>query len=83
MASLARKIFGLSTPMSASRLGIGHAARHLIECQSLASAIHDYGPFETHQAKDRLLEPICRNRRGTIMIGAECSLPFPPAGRSR
>src|SRR5271163_519132 len=27
-----------------------HAARHLIECQSLASAIQDYGLFETHQA---------------------------------
>ena len=27
-----------------------HAARHLMECQSLASAIQDYRPFETHQA---------------------------------
>jgi hypothetical protein len=27
-----------------------HAARHLMECQSLASAIQDYGPFEIHQA---------------------------------
>ena len=27
-----------------------HAARHLMECQSLASAIQDYGLFETHQA---------------------------------
>src|SRR5271168_17530 len=27
-----------------------HAARHLLECQSLASAIQDYGLFETHQA---------------------------------
>jgi hypothetical protein len=28
----------------------GHVARHLMECQSLASAIQDYDPFETHQA---------------------------------
>ena len=59
-----------------------------MECQSLGSAIQDYDPFETHQAfvarlrakhlaEDRLLEPICGNRRGSIMIGAECSLPFP------
>jgi hypothetical protein len=27
-----------------------HVARHLMECQSLASAIQDYDPFETHQA---------------------------------
>jgi hypothetical protein len=27
-----------------------HAARHLAECQSLASIIRDYGQFETHEA---------------------------------
>ncbi len=27
-----------------------HAARHLLECQSLASGIQDYGTFETHDA---------------------------------
>jgi hypothetical protein len=27
-----------------------HAARHLLECQSLASSIRDYGTFETHDA---------------------------------
>jgi hypothetical protein len=27
-----------------------HVARHLMECQSLGSAIQDYDPFETHQA---------------------------------
>jgi hypothetical protein len=32
-----------------------HAARHLLECQSLAGSIEDYGPFETHEAyRDRL-----------------------------
>jgi hypothetical protein len=28
----------------------GHAARHLMECASLASAIKDYGAFENHDA---------------------------------
>ena len=27
-----------------------HAARHLLECRSLASFIQDYGSFETHDA---------------------------------
>jgi hypothetical protein len=27
-----------------------HAARHLLECQSLAMMIRDYGPFETDEA---------------------------------
>jgi len=27
-----------------------HAARHLLECQSLASSIQDYVTFETHDA---------------------------------
>ena len=27
-----------------------HAARHLLECRSLAAAIADYAPFETHEA---------------------------------
>jgi hypothetical protein len=28
----------------------GHAARHLVECASLASTIQDFGTFETHDA---------------------------------
>ena len=28
----------------------GHAARHLLECSSLASTIRDFGAFETHDA---------------------------------
>ena len=33
-----------------------HAARHLMECASLASAIQDFGTFEAHDAYvDRLL----------------------------
>jgi hypothetical protein len=27
-----------------------HAARHFLECASLASAIHSFGDFETHEA---------------------------------
>ena len=27
-----------------------HAARHLLECQSLAAGMKDFGPFETHEA---------------------------------
>jgi hypothetical protein len=28
----------------------GHAARHLIECTSLASTVQDFGTFEAHDA---------------------------------
>jgi len=27
-----------------------HAARHLLECRSLAASIRDFGEFETHEA---------------------------------
>ena len=32
-----------------------HVARHLLECSSLASAIEDFGAFETHQAYEASL----------------------------
>ena len=44
-----------------------HAARHLLECSSLSSAIQDFGTFETHEAYEARLrreydcEPSFRN----------------------
>jgi hypothetical protein len=32
-----------------------HAARHLMECASLASSIQDFGDFETHENYDAKL----------------------------
>ena len=32
-----------------------HAARHLLECSSLSSAIQDFGTYETHEAYEARL----------------------------
>jgi hypothetical protein len=38
-----------------------HAARHLMECASLAASIPDFGAFETHEAyAGRLRSEHCR-----------------------
>lgn len=46
-----------------------HAARHLMECESLDSAIQDFGAFETHEAyTDRLRDEHGRKRSFWTLI---------------
>jgi len=48
-ATLLRRAMIDDTLNGAKSTRYKHAARHLMECQSLAPAIEDYGLFETHQ----------------------------------
>jgi len=54
-----------------------HAARHLAECQSLASLISDYGQFETHDAFVARLRVRHSRKSGFWPLVAD------PAGRRR
>jgi hypothetical protein len=46
-----------------------HATRHLMECESLASSIADFAPFETHEAyADRLKRE--HGRKSSFWSGA-------------
>jgi uncharacterized protein DUF6880 len=49
-ATLLRRAMIEDTLNGAKSSRYKHAARHLLECQSLASGIQDYGTFETHNA---------------------------------
>ena len=49
-ATLLRRAMVEDTLDGAKSKRYRHAARHLAECQSLASLISDYGQFETHDA---------------------------------
>jgi hypothetical protein len=49
-ATLLRRAMIEDTLNGAKSSRYKHAARHLLECQSLASSIQDYGTFETHDA---------------------------------
>jgi hypothetical protein len=49
-ATLLRRAMIEDTLNGAKSSRYKHAARHLLECQSLASGIQDYGTFETHDA---------------------------------
>ena len=47
-----------------------HVARHLLECSSLASAIKDFGAFETHEAYEARLK---RERDRRLLYGNSIS----------
>src|SRR3954447_17823258 len=49
-ATLLRRAMIEDTLEGAKSTRYKHAARHLLECQSLASSIKDFGAFETHEA---------------------------------
>jgi hypothetical protein len=48
-ATLLRRAMIEDTLDGAKSTRYRHAARHLAECQALATLISDYGPFETHE----------------------------------
>ena len=49
-ATLLRRAMIEDTLAGAKSTRYKHAARHLLECRSLASGMPDFGPFETHEA---------------------------------
>ncbi len=49
-ATLLRRAMIEDTLDGAKSTRYKHAARHLLECQSLAPSIRDFGAFETHEA---------------------------------
>ena len=49
-ATLLRRAMIEDTLDGAKSTRYKHAARHLLECQSLAAGIQDFGTFETHEA---------------------------------
>ena len=49
-ATLLRRAMIEDTLNGAKSSGYKHAVRHLLECQSLASSIQNYGAFDTHDA---------------------------------
>jgi hypothetical protein len=49
-ATLLRRAMIEDTLDGAKSTRYKHAARHLLECRSLAAGIRDFGEFETHEA---------------------------------
>ena len=49
-ATLLRRAMIEDTLDGAKSTRYKHAARHLLECRSLAASIRDFGEFETHEA---------------------------------